>query len=127
MNFQVPEFQNFILTFNDFVEKQLDINEFKIGLNNTFLNIKVLDAMRYFMSDKKQEEIMGFNLNRVKKDECSGSSPHCSWKRNFNQKDTASLILRVHSLIDSIKPNYFAPFDFQFKNPYFTQNNRKVS
>ena len=96
------------------IANMTDCAKFKQQMRDVYINQRLMNICRQQNIDSKQRkyhESMVSQKTRTQ-EKCIESSPYCHWERNAKFKDFHDSVFRCANLQDSLKFNYFDPFDF---------------
>ena len=103
------------VAFESIIREMTDTPKFKRRMKKLFINANLINLCRKQNIDHKQKtyyESMGSQKIRTQ-EKCTETSPYCHWERNSKFKDFhENSIFRCANLQQSIKFNYFDPFEF---------------
>lgn len=107
----VRDVSEFSQAFDNKVKAVVDIEKFRDRMRSIYINNNLLEICRVKNIELKQNKFDESSNQRVKGyDKCLESSVYCNWERTAKFKEYNDHTIRVYSLSENLKFNYFDPF-----------------
>lgn len=107
----VRDVSEFTQAFDNKVKAVVDIEKFRDRMRSVYINNNLLEICRVKNIELKQNKFDESSNQRVKGyEKCLESSVYCNWERNAKFKEYNDHTIRVYSLSENLKFNYFDPF-----------------
>lgn len=107
----IRDVSEFTMAFEKKVRSLTDIEKFRVRMQDLYINRDLMEVCRTNNIENKQNKFYESPNQRVRGfEKCQENAPYCHWERNAKFKVYQDYLIRVFSLSENIKFNFFDPF-----------------